>query len=186
MITNKDIRVDNGNLVINGDKYPLDGQSPETIMQIVEDNSDTTPTENSDVPVTSGGVFAADKDITDTIGDLTQTGVTGATVAAQLASLASNIKFKDVTIDPTTEGHTSPTQSGGGVYFEGLVSYQHIQLSKDKIIGVEVVDWNGIAKPICSLYLGSTGIGAFILDNNSIYVTSGTTVNITLRVFYTD
>ena len=59
MITNKDIRVENGNLVINGDKYPLDGQSPETIMDIVEDNSDTTPTENSTAPITSGGVFTA-------------------------------------------------------------------------------------------------------------------------------
>ena len=59
MITNKDIRVENGNIVINGDKYPLDGQSPEAIMQIVEDNSDTTPTENSNAPVTSGGVYTA-------------------------------------------------------------------------------------------------------------------------------
>lgn len=59
MITNKDIRVENGFLIINGDKYPLDGQSPETIMEIVEDNSDTTPTENSTAPVTSGGVYTA-------------------------------------------------------------------------------------------------------------------------------
>lgn len=59
MITNKDIRVENGNIVINGDKYPLDGQSPEAIMQIVEDNSDTTPTKNSEAPITSGGVFDA-------------------------------------------------------------------------------------------------------------------------------
>ena len=59
MLTNKDIRVENGNIVINGDKYPLDGQSPEAIMAIVEDNSDTTPTENSDAPITSGGVFTA-------------------------------------------------------------------------------------------------------------------------------
>ena len=59
MITNKDIRVENGSLIINGDKYPLDGQSPEAIMQIVKDNSDTTPTENSTAPITSGGVFAA-------------------------------------------------------------------------------------------------------------------------------
>lgn len=56
MITNKDIRVENGNLVLNGDKFPLDGQSPEAIMQIVKDNSDTTPTENSTAPITSGGV----------------------------------------------------------------------------------------------------------------------------------
>ena len=59
MITNKDIRVENGSLILNGDHYPLDGQSPEAIMQIVEDNSDTTPTENSDAPITSGGVFSA-------------------------------------------------------------------------------------------------------------------------------
>ena len=59
MITNKDIRVENGNLVLNGDKFPLDGQSPAAIMQIVEDNSDTTPTENSTAPVTSGGVYTA-------------------------------------------------------------------------------------------------------------------------------
>lgn len=59
MITNKDVRVENGNLILNGDKFPLDGQSPEAILQIVEDNSDSTPTENSTAPVTSGGVFAA-------------------------------------------------------------------------------------------------------------------------------
>ena len=59
MLTNKDIRVENGNLVLNGDKYPLDGQSPETIMEIIEDNSDTTPTENSTAPITSGGVYTA-------------------------------------------------------------------------------------------------------------------------------
>ena len=59
MITNKDIRVENGSLIINGDQYPLDGQSPEAIMQIVKDNSDTTPIENSDAPITSGGVFTA-------------------------------------------------------------------------------------------------------------------------------
>ena len=59
MITNKDVRVENGNLVLNGDKYPLDGQSPEAIMQIVEDNSDTTPTKDSTAPVTSGGIKTA-------------------------------------------------------------------------------------------------------------------------------
>lgn len=63
MITNKDIRVENGSLIINGDPYPLDGQSPEAIMQIVEDNSDSTPTENSDAPITSGGVFDKLKEI---------------------------------------------------------------------------------------------------------------------------
>ena len=63
MITNKDIRVENGLLIINGDPYPLDGQSPESIMEIVEANSDTTPTENSDAPITSGGVFTSLNDV---------------------------------------------------------------------------------------------------------------------------
>ena len=96
MITNKDIRVDNGNLILNGDKYPLDGQSPEAIMQIVEDNSDSTPTENSTAPITSGGVFAADKDINDTIGDITQTGVSGATVAAQIETLNKSEHYEGI------------------------------------------------------------------------------------------
>ena len=76
MITNKDIRVENGSLILNGDHYPLDGQSPEAIMQIVEDNSDTTPTENSDAPITSGGVYTAidkvDTKIGANAGSLTQ------------------------------------------------------------------------------------------------------------------
>ena len=56
MITNKDIRVENGTLILNGDPYPLDGQSPATIMEIVSENSDTTPTAESTNPVTSEGI----------------------------------------------------------------------------------------------------------------------------------
>lgn len=67
MITNKDIRVDNGNLVLNGDKYPLDGQSPEAIMKIVKDNSDSTPTAESTNPVTSGGVYTAIDAVSDDV-----------------------------------------------------------------------------------------------------------------------
>ena len=94
MITNKDIRVENGNIVINGDKYPLDGQSPATIMEIVSENSDTTPTESSIKPITSGGVYTAIDTINDTIGDITQTGVTGADVAAQLGVLNTAVGSK--------------------------------------------------------------------------------------------
>ena len=103
MITNKDIRVENGSLIINGDPYPLDGQSPEAIMKIVEDNSDTTPTENSDAPITSGGVY-------NTIGDLTQTGVTGASVSAQLGSVHSLISMiNDLPPAATTTPADIPT-----------------------------------------------------------------------------
>lgn len=90
MITNKDIRVEAGNLVLNGDKYPLDGQSPEAIMQIVEDNSDSTPTAESNAPVTSAGI----KTYVDTIiGDLTETGVTGADVAIQIETLNTALTY---------------------------------------------------------------------------------------------
>ena len=104
MLTNKDIRVENGNIVINGDKYPLDGQSPEAIMQIVEDNSDTTPTENSKAPITSGGVFTANKDISNTIGDLSQTDITGASVAAQLGVIGEILGFTHFVRIPYTTG----------------------------------------------------------------------------------
>ena len=67
MITNKDIRVENGSLILNGDPYPLDGQSPEAIMQIVEDNSDSVPTENSTHPVKSGGVYTAIDAVSDDV-----------------------------------------------------------------------------------------------------------------------
>lgn len=139
MITNKDIRVENGNLVLNGDKFPLDGQSPETIMEIVEDNSDTTPTENSTAPITSGGVYTAlgtkqntltfDSVPTDastnpvtsgglynTIGDLTQTGVTGADVAAQISNLFGLVNFKLLTTDLYTSWDDFPINVFGYGY----------------------------------------------------------------------
>ena len=79
MITNKDIRVENGNLVLTGDKYPLDGQSPEAIMQIVKDNSDSTPTAESTNPVTSAGI----KTYVDTkISDLIKTQYVDTSVAS--------------------------------------------------------------------------------------------------------
>lgn len=53
---------------------------------------DTTPTDESTNPVTSGGVYTADKAISDTIGDITQTGVTGATVAAQIETVGDQIE----------------------------------------------------------------------------------------------
>ena len=85
MITNKDVRVENGSLIINGDPYPLEGQSPAAIMQIVEDNSDTTPTENSTAPITSGGVYTA------------------------LGTKQDTLTFDTV----PTENSTNPVESGG-------------------------------------------------------------------------
>lgn len=182
MITNKDIRVENGFLIINGDKFPLDGQSPEAIMQIVEDNSDTTPTENSTAPITSGGVFAADKDITDTIGDITQTGVTGATVAAQITTLAGAITYTDITINKNTTGHAAPVQSAGGVYYEALATYTALGVTKDKILNIILVDWHDTVKNF-NYYLGSSGIGVLTDSVTSIYNETPTS-DLTLRIVH--
>ena len=99
MITNKDVRIENGNLVLNGDKYPLDGQSPEAIMQIVKDNSDTTPTDASTNPVTSGGTFTAltgkaEKNPT-ALSDYTTTGVEAASSTVTVTSISGGYKVKD-------------------------------------------------------------------------------------------
>lgn len=122
MITNKDIRVENGNLVLNGDKYPLDGQSPATIMEIVSENSDTTPTENSTAPITSGGVY-------NTIGDLTQTGVTGASVAAQLETLEDQIE--GLTANTLTGVDISANNSPSNKYIAPTDGYVRIELRNE-------------------------------------------------------
>ena len=169
MITNKDIRVENGFLIINGDKHPLDGQSPETIMQIVEDNSDTTPTENSDAPITSGGVFAADKDITDTIGDLTQTGVTGASVAAQLEELV-NVKTGTFTLDDTQSGANKNSlyirQVGKVVTVQGYISGLTLTASTSVTIGVV----SGVNLPSTELRLTANQTTAAYTMGDVIYV----------------
>ena len=112
MITNKDVRVENGNLVLNGDKYPLDGQSPEAIMQIVEDNSDTTPTENSTAPITSGGVFTANKAISEQI-----TGIENE-IAFQLFDSEDFSSWDDFPNNASGYGFSGQTNSPG---FNGFV-----------------------------------------------------------------
>ena len=164
MITNKDIRVENGNLVLNGDKFPLDGQSPETIMQIVEDNSDTTPTENSDAPITSGGVFTADKNITDTIGDLTQTGVTGADVAEQLGSLKGSIKR--IIVENVELTDNIPT-IGANDYEQYTISATKSGYTPIGVIGITYT--GGVGVDIARFYVDSTNV-VLLLHN----VTSST------------
>jgi hypothetical protein len=154
MITNKDIRVENGYLIINGDKYPLDGQSPEAIMAIVKDNSDTTPTENSDAPITSGGVYTA---------------------------LGNVIKSIEVNVTSSTSGHANPVHSAGGAYYEALIDYTTLGVTKDKIISVEIVNWDSIKKAF-NLYLGGTTISAISDSSDSIYNVGASFVD--LRVTY--
>lgn len=173
MLTNKDIRVENGNIILNGDKYPLDGQSPEAIMAIVEDNSDTTPTENSDAPITSGGVFAADKDISDTIGDITETGVTGANVAAQIATLKGSIK--GVIVDTVTLSDNIPSINANSYeqYTISAIKAGYIPIA---VVGVSYT--GGVGVDLARFYV--SGNDAVLLLHN---VTSSTYTPETLTVY---
>lgn len=155
MLTNKDIRVENGNIVINGDKYPLNGQSPAAIMQIVEDNSDTTPTASSTNPVTSDGI----KEYVD-----------------------SAIGYVDKTINAETSGHGAPVRSSAGSYYEPLADYTALGLARDKILGICLINWTGVTKAF-SIYLGTSAVSALTDSETSIYA-SDPTANIVLRVIY--
>ena len=136
MITNKDIRVENGSLILNGDHYPLDGQSPEAIMEIVEDNSDTTPTAESTAPVTSAGI----KTYVDTaIGDLTQTGVTGASVAAQITAIDTTLD----TIHPDASSLASTSLTLTGVLDIPLIFRE---TGNDDYKGVSVYDKDNVER----------------------------------------
>ena len=69
MITNKDISIDkDGSIILNGDKYPLASQAE--IDAVKEDI----------------------EDLGETIGDITQTGITGANVAEQLETVGDQIE----------------------------------------------------------------------------------------------
>lgn len=159
MITNKDIRVENGSLIINGDPYPLDGQSPEAIMQIVEDNSDTTPTENSTNPVTSGGIFDAFKKV-------------GLSVVADSEALTSNTP---IDID---------TGSSDGVYL--VLVAQSAGLDLTELYVVKVTNYAGgtTVKPLLQTQTYASTVTATARSseaNGKITITSP--VNCTCSVF---
>ena len=102
MITNKDVRVENGNIVINGDKYPLASQAE---IDAVKDDID---------------------DIGDTIGDITQTGITGASVAAQLEAVSDQIEA--LTAHTLTGIDISAYNSAGNQYVAPTDGYVRFEL----------------------------------------------------------
>ena len=186
MITNKDVRVENGNLVLNGDKYPLDGQSPEAIMQIVEDNSDTTPTENSDAPITSGGVFTALAGKEDTLTFDTAPTAESAnpvTSAGIKTYVDTAVGYFDKTINAETSGHGAPTRSSGGAYYEPLVDYNELGVTRDKILSVSLINWTGVTKEFTP-YIGTSTVSAITNTETSIYANDPGS-NIVLRFAYT-
>jgi hypothetical protein len=112
MITNKDIRVEHGNLVLNGDKYPLASQA--------------------EIDVVKGDI----DDLGDTIGDITQTGITGASVAEQLETVgdqiaeltANTLAGIDISAyNSAVNQYTAPTD--GYVRFELRNTSQHFYLN---------------------------------------------------------
>jgi hypothetical protein len=184
MITNKDIRVENGSLIINGDPYPLDGQSPEAIMEIVEDNSDTTPTENSDAPITSGGVYTAlgtkqDTLTFDTVP--TENSTNPVESGGVYAALAGLLKYKDVTVKSDSTGHAAPVQSSGGAYYEQLVTYESIGVTAADVLSIMPVDWSNLQKEF-TIYRGNISISALSDSSASIY--KDNTASLVLRVVY--
>lgn len=146
MITNKDIRVENGNLVLNGDKFPLNGQSPEAIMKIVEDNSDTTPTENSTKPVKSSGIYSK-------IGDLTQTGITGDSVAEQLGTAKVEIATLNSNLNDIIEISASSIIAGSPITLSNQKAYIKAGLlyaSADATIATHSTHWEAALRVIDS------------------------------------
>jgi hypothetical protein len=120
------------------------------------------------------------------VGDLTQTGVTGATVAAQISQLndeiANLIKYTDIIINASTSGHGTPTRSSAGAYYEPLATYAALGVTRDKILSINLIDWNGITKSFTP-YLGSSTVSAMTDSESSIYAASGV-CNVVMRVVY--
>lgn len=164
MITNKDIRVENGSLIINGDPYPLDGQSPEAIMEIVEDNSDTTPTENSTAPVTSGGVYTA------------------------LGTKQDELTFDSA---PTASSDNPVTSDGIKTYVDNIASGKADVITAPS--GGTTQNITVGASPTNRIFLLSVGYAAhytvglvIINSNNAISYTALSTTGLTATVSFTD
>lgn len=117
---------------------------------------------------------------------------TDATAASAEISLNQNVRgtvltdnainYFDTGLSANTIGHEAPKWSAGGVYYEPLVSFAALNITKDKVLNIIPVGWNYIAKPF-TLYMSVDGshVGAIIDSNTSIYASSG---NLTLRVVY--
>ena len=115
---------------------------------------DDAPTASSNNSVKSGGIYAA---------------------------LDNIIKVVEKNIKLSTSGHASPIRSAAGVYYEALVNYATLGVTKDKILSVEIINWDGITHSF-NLYLGGNTISAMSDSTNSIFYGGGSFVD--LRVVY--
>lgn len=123
MITNKDISIDkDGNIILNGDKHHLASQAE---IDKVKDDID---------------------ELGNTIGDITQTGVTGSSVAAQLETVgdqleeltANNVIGIDISAyNSDANQYTAPTD--GYVRFElrNENQYFYLNVNNSTLLGGE-------------------------------------------------
>lgn len=128
------------------------------------------------------------KQLTEEIGDLSQTGLTGDSVAEQLDTareqIANLIKYTDIIINASTSGHGTPTRSSAGAYYEPLATYAALGVTRDKILSINLIDWNGITKSFTP-YLGTSTVSVMTDSDTSIYAASGAS-NVVMRVVYKD
>ena len=92
------------------------------------------------------------------------------------------IKYTDIIINASTSGHGTPARSSAGAYYEPLATYAALGVTRDKILSINLIDWNGITKSF-TLYLGSSTVSAMTDSEASIYATSGAS-NVVVRVMY--
>lgn len=96
----------------------------------------------------------------------------------QIANLI-NVIEKNIT--SSTSGHSNPTQSDGGAYYEYLISYNELGVPRDKILSVEIIGWGSLKKSF-TLYLGGSGIAAITDSASSVYALSNSYMD--LRIVY--
>ena len=99
----------------------------------------------------------------------------------QLTEEKAKIMVKEINVKLSTSGHSAPIKSAAGLYYEALVNYTTLGVTKDKILSVEIINWDSITHSF-NLYLGSNTISAMSDSANSIYYGSSSFVD--LRVVY--
>ena len=150
--------------------------SPSQIKQYVLNDMDEVPTENSDNPVKSGGIFS-------TIGDLTQTGLTGDSVAEQLSDVDNKVNI----VSNISPGPNLTMLSGVYVKIGTLVSVNLVcratgAITPDSVICNVPANW--MANAPLNVFVGSqlvSGSNCRIFNGSvraGTNISSGTEFNI--------
>jgi hypothetical protein len=142
MLSGKDITIDkDGSIILNGDKYPLASQA--------------------EIDAVKGDIDY----LGDTIGDITQTGVTGADVAAQIATLKGSIKGVIVDTVNLSDNIPSITANSYQQYTIPAIKAGYIPIA---VVGVSYT--GGVGVDVARFYVSGTD-AVFLLHNvtSSIY-----------------